>query len=480
MEKYVYGTRFERETGLLNHRLVFAAALICVLFFFSASLSAAENTVPYDTLRFELFKSDEKLSLLQINTDYSFTANIPDASPSEVEVLFENPPAFAVFRSFEKTAEAGGTKLVYSVRFIKAGKNELPPARIRIRGKTYTLTFPPLNVFENPDILIPEFFFTAAPSAQESQSVQAGKALHVRLMGRYFKRIININRDTPEDALLEESALFFNPDSETKLESGKELSAAAVPVAEFIYTPFFEGIREFPHTEVKTESYNGTFYTVKVQPLILNVIPALGTKASPVQEPPSRPNCYTLSIYADNAAEAAPVQDPAVETAASDENFAVQLARLRNKERLAPAFWIFRRERKALEKKLLLENQDEVSLFWTLAAAAVLCILSVPAFVLLKKKRAKKIALCLCILGCFCILVLIKNIPQLRQPAVIAHKAVLRTIPEIGAQGSAAVQEGTRLKILHKSGDWYLTAAGERSGWILKSEAIKIQTEEDK
>ena len=495
MEKYVHRTRLKRKTGFLkagfpqNSRpfrqpFVLAAALICLFSFSAHRLSAAEHALPHNELRFELFEPNEKPPFLQTNTDCTFAANIPDAQPAQVEVFFENPPSGAVFRGFEKKAEEGGTRLTYSVRFIKAGKTELPPARVRIRDKTYALAFPSLNVFDNPDFLVPEFFFTAdtspenSPSeqtAQPSQTVQAGTSVRVQLMGRYFRHIQDINRQNPEDALLEESARFFEPAAERTFAANGEHSPEAVPVAEFVYTPFFEGIREFPHTEVKAESYNGTFYTVKVSPLILNVVPAPETEASAVQEPPHRPNCYTLSIYADNLAKAAPVQDPTVETADTDESPARSLAELRSKERLSPAFWVFRRERKALEKKLLLQNPDEASLFWTLAAAVLLCILPAPAFVLFKKKRAKKIAVSICLLGCFCVVILIKNIPPLMRPGLIAHNAVLRAIPEIGAQGSAVLQEGTRLRLLHKSGDWYLTAAAERSGWILKSEAIEIQ-----
>ena len=496
MEKYVHRTRLRRKTGFLKagfpknsrpFRQPLALAALIYLFSFSAHrLSAAEHSLPHNEFRFELFEPNEKPPFLQTNTDCTFAANIPDAQPAEVEVFFENPPSGAVFSGFEKKAEEGGTRLTYSVRFIKAGKTELAPARVRIRDKTYALAFPSLNVFDNPDFLVPEFFFTATPSpqnspsertAQPSQTVQAGTSVRVRLMGRYFRHIQDINRQNPEDALLEESARFFEPAAERVFAANGELSTEAVPVpvAEFVYTPFFEGIREFPHTEVKAESYNGTYYTVKVPPLILNVVPAPETEASVVQEPSHRPNCYTLSIYADNLAKAAPVQDPAVETADTDENPARSLAELRSKERLAPAFWVFRRERKALEKKLLLQNPDEASLFWTLAAAALLCILPAPAFVLFKKKRAKKIAVSICLLGCFCVVILIKNIPPLMRPGLIAHNAVLRAIPEIGAQGSAVLQEGTRLRLLHKSGNWYLAAAGERSGWILKSEAIEIQ-----
>ncbi|WP_428769719.1 hypothetical protein V1L52_11265 [Treponema sp. HNW] len=486
MEKYVYRTRLKRKTGFLKYgisSLFLNAFFILLTAFAEGSPAKAENSAQEGIVHFSL---SNPASPIQTKTDYIFTAEIPDVQPGQVEVFFEKTPEGAAFTGFEKTAAAGGTRLSYSVRFLEAGTIRLSPLQVRSKGKSRTAVFPVLTVFDNPGSLIPEFFFSTHPP---SQIVQAGKPVRVRLSGRYFRRLHGITTEAPEDALWEEDARFFEPDGKAYFEIGPEKEADAVLIAEFVYTPFFAGSRELPQTEVSAESYGGSSYTVKVRPALLNALPSApgSTQAGPVKESKSVPaqsslmQSTSVPLPAAKAVPSAGAVPPAgAVPAAGDENLALRLAELRTGERHSPAFWLFRKERRALEKTVLLQNPDEAPLFWTLAAAAVFCILFIPIFVLLRRQRAKKIVFVLIMLACFCALFVLKNIPPLVRPALIAHNAVLRAIPEIGAQSSAVLQEGTRLRLLHESGDWYLASAGERRGWILKNEAIRIQNKEDK
>ena len=512
MEKSIRGTRAKRNNRLLN--LLNSApllAVLCAACIFPLPAQSVQN----ESLRFVLRDSSaspnasDTLNVsngsipkggVQKGEDCVFELALPGILPSAVSVRFAALPSGAEFRGSEKRelfasgdnrqgGSAGGqsgtgsdrgsvvaqrgTLFEYTVRFRETGAFSLLPARVSFGGKTVTVSFERVEVFENPYLLVPEFFFVADGQAH------AGEPLTIRLTGRFFEKVESIDWEVPERGLFEKIG------EKTNLPSAAENFAADTEIAEFVYTPFFEGKEKLPAVSVKARAYDGQPYTIAVDDFELTVFPKKNTPAENARQSASPLSAANPSAASAPAASAVSVS--AASASSSEEKnkereaLARRVADLRKKERTAIFVWPVRIERKRLEREAALQNPDEPSFVWTFLCAGVL-ILSVIVLYALFVRRHKIgghfvffAALCLA-LQIACAFVLIKNVPESARGAVITRSTPLRTIPEPDAKGTISLTAGMRLKVLRSSGAWYLvSASGGHSGWILKDECIIIE-----
>lgn len=431
---------------------------------------------------------------VQRGEDCVFELGLPGIPPAAVSVRFAALPSGAEFRGSEKRelfasgdnrqsgsdgresgADSGrgsagaqrGTLFEYTVRFRETGAFSLLPARVSFGGKTVTVPFERVDVYENPYLLVPEFFFVADGQAR------AGEPLTIRLTGRFFEKVESIDWEVPERGLFEKIG------EKTNLPSAAENFAADTEIAEFVYTPFFEGKEKLPAVSVKARAYDGQLYTIAVADFELTVLPKKNMSAKR-----ARQNSASLS-GANPSASSVPVANAFSSEEKNNgeepEALARRVADLRKKERTAIFVWPVRTERKHLEREAALQNPDEPSFIWTLLCAGILVVSLIVLYALFVRRH--KIggrfiflaALCLT-LQMACVFVLIKNVPESARGAVITRSTPLRTIPEPDAKGTISLTAGMRLKVLRASGAWYLvSASGGHSGWILKDECIIIE-----
>lgn len=439
---------------------------------------------------------------VQKGEDCVFELELPGIPPAAASVRFAPLPSGAEFRGSEKRelfasgdnrqggiagresgADSGrgsavaqrGTLFEYTVRFSETGTFSLLPARVSFGGKTVAVPFERVEVFENPSLLVPEFFFAADGQAR------AGEPLTIRLMGRFFAKAESIDWDVPERGLFEKIG------EKTNLPSAAENFAADTEIAEFVYTPFFEGKEKLPAVSVKARAYDGQPYTIAVADFELTVLPKKNMSAKRARQ--SSAALSAVNSSGTSAPAASAVSASAANAFSSEEKnngeepeaLARRVADLRKKERTAIFVWPVRTERKHLEREAALQNPDEPSFVWTLLCAGTLVLSLIVLYALFVRRH--KIggrfvflaALCLA-LQIACVFVLIKNVPESARGAVITRSAPLRTIPEPDAKGTISLTAGMRLKVLRSSGAWYLvSASGGHSGWILKDECIIIE-----
>ena len=437
---------------------------------------------------------------VQKGEDCVFELALPGIPPSAVSVRFAALPSGAEFRGSEKRelfasgdnrqsgsdgresgADSGrgsagaqrGTLFEYTVRFRETGAFSLLPARVSFGGKTVTVPFERVDVYENPYLLVPEFFFVV------DEQARAGEPLTIRLTGRFFEKVESIDWEVPERGLFEKIG------EKTNLPSAAENFTADTEIAQFVYTPFFEGKEKLPAVSVKARAYDGQLYTIAVADFELTVLPKKNMSAKRARQ-------SSAALSAVNSSEASAPAASAVSASAANafsseeknkerEALARHVADLRKKERTAIFVWPVRTERKHLEREAALQNPDEPSFIWTLLCAGILVVSLIVLYALFVRRH--KIggcfvffaALCLA-LQIACVFVLIKNVPESARGAVITRSTPLRTIPEPDAKGTISLTAGMRLKVLRASGAWYLvSASGGHSGWILKDECIIIE-----
>ena len=420
---------------------------------------------------------------VQKGEDCVFELALPGIPPAAVSVRFAALPSGAEFRGSEKrelfaSGSAGaqrGTLFEYTVRFRETGAFSLLPARVSFGGKTVTVPFERVDVYENPYLLVPEFFFVVDGQAR------AGEPLIIRLTGRFFEKVESIDWNVPERGLFEKIG------EKTNLPFAAENFAADTEIAEFVYTPFFEGKEKLPAVSVKARAYDGQLYTIAVADFELTVLPKKNMSAKRARQNsaslsganPSASSVPAASAMSASAANAFSSEEK--NNGEEPEALARHVADLRKKERTAIFVWPVRTERKHLEREASLQNPDEPSFIWTLLCAGILVVSLIVLYALFVRRH--KIggrfiflaALCLA-LQMACVFVLIKNVPESARGAVITRSTPLRTIPEPDAKGTISLTAGMRLKVLRSSGAWYLvSASGGHSGWILKDECIIIE-----
>lgn len=511
MEKPIRGTRAKRNNRLLNLlNSVSLLAGLCAACMFPLSAQSVQN----ESLRFVLRDSSASPNTsnaskgiipkggVQKGEDCIFALALPGIPPSAASVRFAPLPSGAEFRGSEKRElfasgdnrqggsagrESGtdsgrgsvvaqrGTLFEYTVRFTQTGTFSLLPARLSFGGKTVAVSFERVEVFENPYLLVPEFFFVS------DEQARAGEPLRIRLAGRFFAKAESIDWDVPERGLFEKIG------EKTNLPSAAENFAADTEIAEFVYTPFFEGKEKLPAVSVKARAYDGQPYTIAVADFELTVFPKKNTPAENARQSSAALSAVNSSESSAPAASAVSVFAASASSPEGKNNgteqevLARRVADLRKKERGAIFVWPVRTEREHLEREASLQNPDEPSFVWTFLCAGILALSLIVLYALFIRRR--KIggrfvflaALCIA-LQIACVFVLIKNVPELARAAVITRSAPLRTIPEPDAKGTISLTAGMRLKVLRSSGAWYLvSASGGHSGWILKDECIIIE-----
>ena len=514
MEKSIRGTRAKRNNRLLN--LLNSApllAVLCAACIFPLPAQSVQN----ESLRFVLRDSSASPNAsdtsnvsngsipkggVQKGEDCVFELALPGIPPAAVSVRFAALPSGAEFRGSEKRelfasgdnrqggiagpqsgtgSDRGsvvaqrGTLFEYTVRFSETGAFSLLPARVSFGGKTVTVPFERVDVYENPYLLVPEFFFVVDGQAR------AGEPLTIRLTGRFFEKVESIDWEVPERGLFEKIG------EKTNLPSAAENFAADTEIAEFVYTPFFEGKEKLPAVSVKARAYDGQLYTIAVADFELTVLP----KKNAITK---RARQSSAALSAVNSSEASAPAASAVSASAANafpseeknngeepEALARRVADLRKKERTAIFVWPVRTERKHLEREAALQNPDEPWLVWTLLCAGILIVSLIVLYALFVRRhkiggRFVFLAVLCLALQIACVFVLIKNVPESARGAVITRSVPLRTIPEPDAKGTISLTAGMRLKVLRSSGAWYLvSASGGHSGWILKDECIIIE-----
>lgn len=501
MEKSIRGTRAKRNNRLLN--LLNSVSLLsglCAACLLPLSAQAQRTqsaqtaqsmqvaqTAPNESLRFVLSNPFAASSGIipkggvQKGEDCVFELVLSGIPLSDASVRFAALPSGVEFRGsgkreFFSSGSAGresgagsgrGTLFEYTVRFTQTGTFSLLPARVSFGGKTVAVPFERVEVFENPYLLVPEFFFVP------DEQARASEPLRIRLVGRFFEKVESIDWDVPERGLFEKIG------EKTNLPFAAENFAADTEIAEFVYTPFFAGKEKLPAVSVKARAYDGQPYTIAVDDFELTVFPKKNAIAKKTRQSSAALSAVNSSEASAPAASASSPEGK--NNGTEQEALARHVADLRKKERGAIFVWPVRTERKHLEREAALQNPNEPSLVWTFLCAGILALSLIVLYALFIRRR--KIggrfvflaALCIA-LQIACVFVLIKNVPELTRAAVITRFVPLRTIPEPDAKGMISLTAGMRLKVLRSSGAWYLvSASGGHSGWILKDECIIIE-----
>ena len=232
----------EGRRGKFSRRLLKLFFIVYIFLFFSGLSFAAD----YSELRV-LPKKEYYFT----NEPCYFELIVPGVSPSLVRVTIQSLPDGCQFISSDKEQivyeDEHSTLVTLCFEFSKSGTFTLPRLAARIGFGGYALHFDSVKIIQNPQTLLPEFFFTFP----EGKNFIKGKRTPVLLCARYFKAITAVN------VQLDEKFIFEKKDTITELPLFiDEFTPEETLIARYDYVPFESGKCKLPLVEVNCQAWN--------------------------------------------------------------------------------------------------------------------------------------------------------------------------------------------------------------------------------
>lgn len=435
---------------------------VCALLFICPPALTGQNT---DALHFY------QTATFTVAENSEFTVEIAEISPANIEILYRDLPTAVSFVSSKKSDtfimdkdgnREKGTLISYTVRFLEPGMYNLDSLDILIDSISYTISFPPVEVNQNTNFLLPELYLEPQGNLYQSQ-----RGILV-LSGRYFQRIENLEWNLSENALIDKSISSMPiPSDDFPFSENK------TDIAIFSYTPLSVGTLTLPQITATFIAYNGSTYTVQPKLKTVTVLPSAPEKS----ELPAVGDSTQL----DSSTQSISVAQSVIPTQKENTAFVKKLVALRSQERHTLFPFMAKKERIVLEETANIQNIDETSELWALISVALSVIGLLLGFILHKTQKAKQNAqksrlplLCFTIAAVLVFFALFSTFKLSGQYA-LALGSQLRTIPEYEASTLTTLSAGMRVRIVRTGGDWYLVSLEDtRSGWILKNDCILI------
>ncbi len=403
-----------------------------------------------------------------IQGESEFTISLVGISPSDIEIGRTNLPSSTVFVSSTKRdgflrqtdgSTEKATTITYTLQFLEAGTYTLGSLPVIINGRSNSINFPTVRVFQNPDLLYPELYIEQIGSFY---SLHSGE---FTVLARYVKSVEDVSIDLSENALIEQIALNVELPSANFV-----VSDDAIALATFSCIPFSEGTLTLPKITVTCIRYDGERTTISLENSTVHVLPQNAYSSTTYGQ--------ERSVFADANQIEASVQNTVKMEVEKNEDLTRKLADLRIQEKYSAFSMEATRDREAIEKAENLQNGREVSFFWAsfiLLFSFVLIFVGIGFFVLQKKKNGKKYSYICYVLAALLLGGVIFYGNSLVHQYALTCGTYLYAIPEYESQVTTTLYAGTKVKIQRSVGEWYLVSQADgRTGWVVKDNCILI------
>ncbi len=447
-------TRRKRHNRLLNLFFIVAFSLFSIHIF-------AQNTSSFQF---------QQAGDFVVSGESHFSINIENISPSDIRVITRAYPEGVTFVSSTKNDDfiqqdgVGSTKvvsIVYTLRFTKEGVYDLGSLPVMLNSQLQSIDFPVVTVYPNPNLLVPELVF------EQTSDFYALHEGTFRISARYFKSIESLMVEPSEHALIaQQDALLQIPSSDIAFTN------VLVPVAIFSCTPFSSGSFTLPNITLSCTAYNGTSYDIQLSEKTISVKPT---------------EDYSAGNYGNERATTLSASTNTITTVIEKKVEVVdELAALRIQEKYNLFPFDARAKRINLERQENIQNESEISYIWTMLAIGFSVAVLFFGFVLYKvySKKSKLLPGYVVLLCIAAVLLLFGSLfygRTLSKNYALVYGTQLYTIPEYESNIVTSLYAGMRVQVKSSAGDWYLVSLLDgRTGWVLKSDCIPIEKDEDK
>jgi hypothetical protein len=406
-----------------------------------------------------------------------FELIIPAVQPSDVQIETPQLPADVNFVSMRRTDYIendiqSGTEIDLWLSFDNAAEYMLPPLRIKIRNRAYSIPFDTVKVIQDPSTQAPLLIIsfdngTEVDSIQSSAAplftVHAGEKIRFTVFVQYAVQIMNFEWTVPKNALFTEIRKYDVTEGKPR---SRESFAARISVGRFEWQPLSSGSVSLPVIRVLLTSYSGKRITLSQPDMRVAVLHADSIQSVPALGDES------YFAYAFSESEENDKNDICTTV---NEDGCEQLAQLRMKERHSLFQQKIALERRSLEKKFGITevyNEPSVPLFFLLLTAAAAVTLAALVLFILKKRRSAII--CITAGGMLFISTIVCGI-RLSAVYGIFKGGSIHSVPDEVSGFVSPVDSGQCVRIEERAGRWIYIQYGSIGGWISSSSVIVIR-----
>jgi len=354
------------------------------------SVWAAPSQTPQDI---RALRVSPAVSGVYAGTECQFSLIIPEANPSDVQAETPSLPPEVSFISMRRTGYIkdgvqAGTEIDVWLKFSTAKEYSLPPLKVTIRSRSYSIPFDSLSVLQDPSTMLPVFVlrFDNGTEVTGSQkitgplfTVSAGDSVRFTVFVQYAVNVMNLEWTVPKDSLLTQT-VKYEPAAGTA-QNGR-VSTDRMPVARFEWQPLTPGTAAVPGMHCTASAYSGS-RVVLSQPAVRITVVRGEKKTS---QAPDHGEDYFAYAFTETSNGGTPELRPSVSGADC-----ARLAVLRSRERNV----LFQRksaaERRAFEVQIGISdgfNEPSVPLFKLVLLGVAAGVLGALVLFLLKKRNA--------------------------------------------------------------------------------------------
>ncbi len=402
---------------------------------------------------------------LYTKTDIKFSVTIPNATPSQVQVLAANQKQDITFRSMRKSEnyEEKGTTIEIWYNFSSTGTYTLSPLSLMVKNRRRSIDFERVTVTDDPATMAPRIVIVFEDGTKVYSddlnfsnpllSVKTGKKLHFTVNLQYAIQLVQFNWDIPKDSIFTCTKQYEF--TEVKYRE-RVYSHQLIPVAAFEWTGLVPGPQKLPRIRLNAAGYNGYRNELFLPEIIIDF-----KEAGDFIDSADESDIFEAAFFQE--AE----EDQTVTFSPLTNEECRELCRLYSREHNVFFTYIkARRDRINFENEHgIVASSSQIFPAILLYLAIIIIIASIICMIIALRKKHKIRTLLFVVLLILGSAILIYCAVRRHERYGISAGGKLYSIPQENAESVSEVSGGTRVRILERTGKWYYVEVGETGGW---------------
>lgn len=437
--------------------------LVTLSIFFCTSFAFSQNLTVSQIKQLRIVP--EEGQNLYTKTDIKFVVTIPNARPSQVQVLSANQPQEITFRSMRKVEnyEYNGTTLEMWFNFSTSGTYTLNSLSMMIQNRRAPLYFEPVTITDDPATMTPRIVLVFDDGTEVYSDdleipnpllkVPTGKKLGFTVNIQYATQLVQFNWEIPKDSIFTCTKQYEFTEVRYR---ERVYSHSLIPVASFEWTGLISGPHSVPRVKMNAAGYNGYRSELILPQIIIEFVE--NEEAETLE---NNSDIFEAAFYQEEKV----TEEEKVIPLTREE--CQELSRLYTRERNVFITYI-----KARNARINFEKEHGIVVSSTQLFPAVLMYISIIIIIvsticlIIAVRRKHKIrTLMFIVLLVTGLSIMIYCAVRKSERYGICCGCKIYSIPQESAESVSEVGSGSRVRILERTENWYYIEVGETGGW---------------
>ena len=448
--------------------------LLVILLVLLCTGQAFTQTISWEQIR-QLRITPDEGQALYTKSDIRFSVTIPNARPSQVQVLSTEQKSDVTFRTIRKSDnyENNGTTIEIWYSFSKKGNYRLTPLSVMIQNRRRSIDFDPVTVTDDPAKMNPRIVLTFTDgtilySDEPNNSspllkIQTGKKLNFTVNLQYATQLMQFSWDIPKDSIFTRTQEFEFTEVRYR---ERTYTHDLIPVAEFEWTGLVPGVQRIPVFHLTATGYSGARTELILPEFLIEFVESEADEISI-----NSTDIFSDAFYQEE--EAQPVYFASTITKEDCQTLANYYTREHNE------FLLYLKARKmriSFEESCgLVVSPNPIFPTVFLYLAIIVIIASIICIIFAYRNKHKIRILLFTTLLLIGIAVLIFCAVKRNEHYGISSGCKIYSIPQTNAESVSEIDSGIRVRILERTGKWYYIEVGESGGWCSTEDIFLIK-----